>query len=89
MSEQSVIDDLACATCAIRPGSLVRLRDEDGVEELSIVPPEDADASMGRVSMDSPIGRALLGRLPGEHVQVSTPGGVRVLTVLAVQGPPG
>jgi transcription elongation GreA/GreB family factor len=84
MSEQRVTDDRTRGTGAVQPCSQVRLEDEDGVEELAIVPPEDADASAGRVSMDSPIGRALLGRVPGEHVQVSTPGGVRALSILAV-----
>jgi transcription elongation factor GreA len=69
----------------IRVGRRVRIHsDDDGEEELSIVPPDDADATMGHVSLDSPVGGALIGRAVGESVEVRTPGGVRVVTVVAV-----
>jgi transcription elongation GreA/GreB family factor len=65
-------------------GRRVRIHSDDGEEELSIVPPYDADAAGGYVSMDSPLGGALIGRAVGEAIEVRTPGGVRVVTVVAV-----
>ena len=68
----------------IHVGGRIRIHSEYGEEELSIVPPDDADAAGGYVSTDSPLGGALIGRTVGEEIQVRTPGGVRVVTVVAV-----
>jgi transcription elongation factor GreA len=44
---------------------------------FQLVMPEDADAAKGLISTTSPIGRALIGKEPGESVKVTTPGGPR------------
>src|SRR3954452_1117406 len=44
---------------------------------FQLVMPEDADATKGLISTTSPIGRALIGREPGDSVKVTTPGGPR------------
>jgi transcription elongation GreA/GreB family factor len=72
-------------TGLIRLGSRVRVRDVEGEAEFDIVPPEDADAQQRRVSADSPIGRALLGRRLGEQVRFPAPGGLLAVTVVSVQ----
>jgi transcription elongation GreA/GreB family factor len=66
------------------PGSIVRVRDTDGEHEYTMVPRATAGAPPGCVSVESPVGRALLGRRPGEQVRVQTPGGVRLLTIVEV-----
>jgi transcription elongation GreA/GreB family factor len=70
-----------------RLGSTVRVRDAHGEEEYTLVRRVDADAGQGRISSKSPVGRALLGRRRGDEVEVQTPGGVRLLTMLAVEAP--
>ena len=67
----------------VRPGSKVAVRDDEGEDEFTIVHPEDADARLGRVSLDSPLGRALVGRSVGEKVMVRAPGGVRLVHLIA------
>ena len=67
----------------VRPGSRVAVRDEEGEDEFVIVHPEDADALERRISLDSPLGRALVGRAVGEEVVVRAPGGVRIVHVIA------
>ena len=67
----------------VRAGSWVAVRDDEGEDEFTIVHPEDADARLGRISLDSPLGRALVGRCVGEQVVVRAPGGVRVVHVIA------
>ncbi len=52
----------------VRVGSRVRVMDLDGEEEYEIVGREDADVVHGRISMESPLAQALLGRSPGEQV---------------------
>ncbi len=68
----------------VRIGSVVRVRDEDGEAEFALVPHHDADATADRVSADSPIGRALLGRKVGERVRFRAPGGLVGVTVVSV-----
>jgi transcription elongation GreA/GreB family factor len=65
-------------------GSRVRLRDMDGEEEYLLVSRALADPAHGRISDESPVGRAVLGRGRGEEVEVTTPGGVRRLTIVDV-----
>ena len=67
-------------------GARVALEDEDGVEtEYQIVGPDEFDVAAGRISIDSPIGRALLGRRPGDEVRVERPRGRVTYTVIAVR----
>ncbi len=68
-------------------GSTVRVLDLDTDEEQTyeLVVSEDADASVGKVSTGSPIGRALMGSRVGDEVSVRTPKGERELEVLALK----
>ncbi|MCU0253007.1 MAG: transcription elongation factor GreA [Acidobacteria bacterium] len=67
-------------------GSIVTVRDLDTDEELvfELVLGDDGDASQGRISVSSPIGRALLNRRPGEEVVAKVPAGERTLEVVAL-----
>jgi transcription elongation factor GreA len=64
-------------------GSMVRVRDVDG-EEYLLVSSALADPTQGCISEESPVGRALLGRGRGEEIEVTTPGGVRRLTIVDI-----
>src|SRR5689334_15410098 len=57
-------------------GSTVHVIEDNG-DKLSfqLVMPEDADAAKGLISTSSPLGRAFLGKEPGDSVTVVTPGG--------------
>ncbi|MEA2567795.1 MAG: transcription elongation factor GreA [Actinomycetota bacterium] len=68
-------------------GSRIRVRDSEGEYEHTVVARATVDAPPGCVSVDSPVGRALLGCGPGDQVQVQTPGGIRHLTVLNTAPP--
>jgi len=68
----------------VRMGSRVRVRDVDGEEEFAVVPDEEADATVDRVSADSPLGRALLGRRLADEVRFRAPGGMLAVTVVSV-----
>jgi transcription elongation factor GreA len=65
-------------------GSRVRVRDTDGEHEYTMVARVMAGAPPECVSIGSPVGSALLGRRLGDQVQVTTPGGIRLLTVVDV-----
>jgi transcription elongation factor GreA len=68
----------------IRLGSRVRLHDQDGAAEFTIVGPEESDVVAGLISDVSPLGRALLGHGPGERIDVRAPGGLRSVTIVDV-----
>jgi transcription elongation factor GreA len=66
-------------------GSTVVVRDEQGVEQKwRIVSSHDAAPREGRLSAESPMAVALLGRAPGEQTAVTLPKGKRTLTVVSV-----
>ena len=66
-------------------GSTVVVRGEDGREQTwQIVSSRDASPSEGRLSAESPMASALLGRESGDQVAVSLPRGTRTLTILSV-----
>ncbi len=67
-------------------GATVRLLDEDDKPvTYQIVGEVEADAKSGRISFNSPLGRALIGRLKGEEVEVVTPSGDRSYLIEAVE----
>ena len=69
----------------VRLGSTVNLLNSDGEkEEYTIVGSAEADPARGRISNESPVGKAVLGRLPGDQVEVLTPVGVLQLTVVDI-----
>ena len=66
-------------------GSSVRVRDQDGVEQTwKIVSSHDASPTEGKLSVESPVAAALLGRAPGETTSVLLPRGTRKLTIVSV-----
>ena len=65
-------------------GSHVTIRSDDGEETWVIVGPEEADAPEGRLSSESPVGKALLGARAGDTTVVTTPGGEISYAVIAV-----
>lgn len=67
-------------------GATVKIVDEDTDEEKSyqIVGDSEADASAGRISISSPIARALIGKEEGDSVEVAAPGGARGYEILGV-----
>ena len=67
------------------PGSTIEVEDADGqVETWHLVGAVEADPGAGRISVESPVGRAVLGRRTGDRVTVNAPSGVIELTVKAV-----
>ena len=65
-------------------GSTVVVRDQDGVEQTwRIVSSHDASPREGRLSAESPVAVALLGRATGDQVAVTLPKGKRTLTILS------
>ena len=79
------IEDGASRDGIIRLGAKIKIRHADG-EEASylLVSPAEADPRRGRISEESPIGRALVGKQKNEEVTADTPSGPEHLVVLDV-----
>jgi transcription elongation factor GreB len=66
-------------------GAWVTLEDEDGTEvRYQIVGPDEFDAPSGRISLDSPVARALIGKRDGDEVTVRRPKGDITYTIVDV-----
>ncbi len=82
LSRADVIDPQALAGERIVFGATVTLIDEDDATVVyQIVGEEEGDVKNGRISYQSPIARALIGRKLGDDVEVKTPGGDRYYEV--------
>ena len=67
-------------------GAFVTLEDEEGEEvEYRIVGPDEFNVVDGKLSMDSPLGKALLGKRVEDKIKISTPKGVKVFYILKVR----
>jgi len=63
------------STTHVQIGSTVTLQSDDGKEKFTIVGSAEAAPAQGRISNESPVGRALLGRKKGDTVVVTVPAG--------------
>jgi transcription elongation factor GreA len=87
LSRAEVIDVSRLSGKTVKFGATVTLADEDTDTKVKyqIVGDHEADAKKGRISISSPIARALIGKAAGDTVEVAAPGGARSYEILKVQ----
>ena len=82
VSRAQIIDPSSLSGDKIVFGATVTVRDDgDKPQRYQIVGQTEADARQGRISYDSPMGRALIGKQVGEEVEVTVPSGDRFYLV--------
>lgn len=82
LSNAVMIDSTNQARDVVRLGSRVTVVDQDGTsEQYIIVGSAEVNPLEGKISNESPVGRALLGRRPGESVEVLVPAGKLRFTI--------
>ncbi len=82
---QIIDEEAAHGSKEVRVGSSVTLRTSDGKRrEYQVVGPAEASPGEGRISHESPVGRALLGKKRGDKVQVTAPAGLVAMTIVSV-----
>ena len=86
ISRSEVIDVTKLSGNQVKFGATVKLVDEETEAEKSyqIVGDMEADVKLGRVSISSPIARALIGKKVGDSVEVNTPGGGKSYEIVEV-----
>ena len=87
LKRAEVIDVSKVKGKTIRFGATVRLANEESEEKSTyqIVGAFEAEISEGRISISSPLGRALIGRETGDSVEVDSPRGTRYYEIMRVQ----
>ena len=87
LSRADVIDISKLSGTSVMFGATVTLVDEDSNAKVKyqIVGDHEANAKNGRISISSPIARALIGKSKGDSVEVTTPGGSRSYEILKVE----
>jgi transcription elongation factor GreB len=86
MDELTVVDPKPHPSGRAFFGAWVTVEDEDGAERTwRLVGPDEFDVDQGLLSVDAPLGRALLGRGAGDTAVVQRPGGAAEVTVVHVR----
>ncbi|WP_394761162.1 transcription elongation factor GreA [Phenylobacterium sp.] len=87
MARAQVIDVSKLSGKQIKFGATVSVIDEDTEEpaRYQIVGEHEANVRQGRVSITSPIARAMIGKESGDVVEVTTPGGVKAYEITKVE----
>jgi transcription elongation factor GreA len=87
VARAEVIDVSKLSGETIKFGATVVLLDEDSEEEKTyqIVGDQEADVKAGRISISSPIARALIGKKVGDEIEVNAPGGARGYEIVQVR----
>ena len=82
-----VIDTSKLSGNTVKFGATVSLEDEDSGDKVKyrIVGEHEANVREGKISINSPIARALIGKREGDEVEVATPSGRRVYEITAVE----
>ena len=87
LARADVIDVSKLSGETVKFGATVTLIDEDTDEKRvwQIVGEPEADAKAGRISITSPLARALIGKAKGASVEVVTPGGAKAFEVKKIE----
>ena len=87
IARSQIIDVTRLSGKQVKFGATVKLQDEDSGEKRTykIVGEDEADVRAGKVSITSPVARALIGKEKGDVVEVSAPGGVKAFEILKVE----
>ncbi|MBB4301116.1 transcription elongation factor GreA [Rhodobium orientis] len=87
LSRANIIDPTKLGGDTVKFGATVTIVDEDTDEEKTykIVGDIEADVKSGKISISSPIARAMIGKTVGDSIEVAAPGGARAYEILAVK----
>jgi transcription elongation factor GreA len=87
IARAQIIDVSKLSGSQVKFGATVSVVDEDTEESAryQIVGEHEADVRSGKISIASPIARAMIGKEPGDVVEVNTPGGVKAYEILKIE----
>jgi len=78
-------DQVSTATGSVTFGSIVFVRVHEKEKEYTIVGAQEADPLTGKISNESPLGEALMGKKKGDSIKVTIPSGVQEYKIIGVK----
>jgi transcription elongation factor GreA len=87
IARAQIIDVSRLSGSQVKFGATVSVIDEDTEEEAryQIVGEHEADVKSGKISLSSPLSRAMIGKEVGDVVEVNTPGGVKAYEIVKLE----
>lgn len=87
LKNATIVDESELSTDVVNVGSFIKVMDYEFDEEieLQIVGSAEANPMKGKISNESPVGSALVGKRAGDEVEVNVPGGVNKFKVLEIR----
>ena len=86
LANSEIIETINLSNDRVGFGSSVTLENHGNGDEVTyqVVGPDESDISVGKISITSPLGRALVGKETDEEITVQAPGGVKKYTILKI-----
>lgn len=86
ISNSVIIDSSNIDTSSVAILTTVKVRNKKSNQEMifTIVPENEIDLKSGKISLNSPIGKGLIGKKPKEVAQIETPGGLIELQIISI-----
>ena len=86
LDELTIVDPSESQEGRVFFGAFVTLENEDGkTSRYQLVGPDEFDLKLGRISVDSPMARALLGKFEGDEATVKAPKGSATVTIITIE----
>ncbi|NDD65776.1 MAG: transcription elongation factor GreA, partial [Acidobacteria bacterium] len=87
LARADVIDTSKLRGSTVKFGAKVTVTDEDTEETFvyKIVGEDEADVAAGKISITSPIARAMIGKEEGDSAEVSAPGGAKSFEIVSIE----
>ncbi|MGE4520119.1 MAG: transcription elongation factor GreA [Desulfobacteraceae bacterium] len=86
LANADVIDPAKLAKDKVVFGAIILLENVDTGEEVKyqLVGPDESDIDKGKISVTSPLGKGILGKVPGDEVTFQAPGGKRIYEIVEI-----
>lgn len=85
LDSATLVEDIKRDDGAISVGSTVTVKVKENVKAYTIVGSQEASPADGRISNESPLGQAFLGKKVGDKVEVRAPAGIQIYEIIAVK----
>lgn len=85
LKQVSLIEEDASGKLMVQLGSTVTLHHNNKKEEFTVVGEWEADPAAKKISHESPLGKALIGKQEGEQIEVAAPAGKVIYTIVSVK----
>lgn len=84
LKNATIIKQQNHATGKVEVGSKIKIKDDASTKEYVIVGSNEADPSQGRISNESPLGQAFLGKRVGDLIEIRVPQGTKKFQIITI-----